>query len=240
MVNVIPLAAFRCESGVLNASKPRFVNSRITASAKLWPESVAGAPIDTPVLLPPVESAYVIPLSASSINAAGLNTFHLALYNAEASSYAKVSASLSPAPNHSDTVCSPRLRILETISSCWPSVSRRHAIDSSILTRAKFASAICTSLSRRSVSNCLICSDCRLLMTLPVTRMPTPATIVRNPRIRALQSNIVFSSSTVIDEVFDDPFNWLCLIIGVLSLGCAVVAPMIYQRYCNTKRIDKR
>jgi len=28
----------------------------------------------------------------------------------------------------------------------------------------------------------------------------------------------------LVNEILEDPFNWLCLILGVLALGCAVAA----------------
>jgi hypothetical protein len=37
------------------------------------------------------------------------------------------------------------------------------------------------------------------------------------------------------DEVFEDPFNCLLLVLGVLSLGCVFVFPFLCRKCCNTK-----
>jgi len=59
----------------------------------------------------------------------------------------------------------------------------------------------------RSLSNCRSWPSCRLLMMLPVTRTPKPAANVRNKRITAAQSNIVFRPSTPIREILADSFT---------------------------------
>ncbi len=56
----------------------------------------------------------------------------------------------------------------------------------------------------KSLSNLRNCSACRLLMMLLVTRTPKPDANVRNNRITAAQSNIVFSPSTVMREIPTD------------------------------------
>jgi hypothetical protein len=64
----------------------------------------------------------------------------------------------------------------------------------------------------RSLSNWRSCCCWRLLITLPVIRTPALAANVRINRITAVQSNTIFSPSTVIDEGFGDPLNCLLLI----------------------------
>jgi hypothetical protein len=47
---------------------------------------------------------------------------------------------------------------------------------------------------------------------------------------------LIALKAAFIDEVLDDPFNCLVLVLEALMLGCVITMLFVYHKYCKAKR----